>query len=84
MYRLGERRSCRECGKSIVYSRQGWFHVRATREAHIAAPLDEVLVSTESEDMQRIAQLQEVVKVQAARIQTLLAENAKLAEKVKK
>lgn len=78
MYKLDEQRPCKECGKRLVYTRSGWFHIRKPRQPHTAAPVEDMpatLAAAPAEDMsalpeklQRLAELEEIVKVQAARM----------------
>ena len=85
LYKLNERRPCRECGKSIVYTPHGWFHVREALPPHIAAPAEEAQpASVEEQQRQQITALHEIISVQNARIATLLEANRELAAKVKR
>ncbi len=85
LYKLDERRQCRECGKSIVYTPQGWFHVRATRNPHIAAPAEEAPpVDMEAALRAQITALHQVIAVKDQRIATLLEANRELAGKVRR
>lgn len=85
MYKLDERRQCRECGKSIVYTPQGWFHVRAARPPHIAAPVEEAPpIDMEAALRAQITALHQVIAVKDERIATLLEANRELAGKVRK
>lgn len=83
MYKLDERRPCKECGKALVYTRGGWFHVRKPRQPHTAVPIEDTPALPEGLQGQRLAELEEVVKVQAARIQTLLEANRELSARLK-
>lgn len=85
LYKLDERRQCRECGKSIVYTPQGWFHVRATRNPHIAAPAEGAPpVDMEAALRAQITALHQIIAVKDDRIQTLLEANRELAGKVRR
>lgn len=85
LYKLDERRTCRDCGKSIVYTPQGWFHVRATRNPHIAAPVEEAQpVDMEAALRAQITALHQIIAVKDQRIQTLLEANRELAGKVRR
>lgn len=85
LYKLDERRSCRECGKGIVYTPQGWFHVRATRNPHIAAPVEESPpIDMEAALRAQITALHQIIAVKDDRIQTLLEANRELAGKVRR
>lgn len=85
LYKLDERRSCRECGKSIVYTPQGWFHARAARPPHIAAPVEEAPPMDAAAQLRaEITALHHVIAVKDARIATLLEANRELAGKVKR
>ena len=85
MYKLDERRACRECGKSIVYTAAGWFHARAARPPHVAAPVEEAQpVDMEAALRAQITALHQVIAVKDARIATLLEANRELSEKVRK
>ena len=85
LYKLDERRTCRDCGKSIVYTPQGWFHVRATRNPHIAAPVEEAPpVDMEAALRAQITALHQVIAVKDQRIATLLEANRELAGKVRR
>lgn len=85
LYKLDERRTCRECGKSIVYTPQGWFHARAARPPHIAAPVEEAPpVDMEAALRAQITALHQIIAVKDDRIQTLLEANRELAGKVRR
>ncbi len=83
LYKIGERRPCGECGKALVYGSAGWLHVRSPKEPHASAP---VMADAPTVDVLqgRITELEALVEVQGNRIQVLLAENAKLAERVQR
>lgn len=82
LYKLDERRKCRECGKSIVYTPQGWFHVRATRNPHIAAPVEEAPpMNADAQLRAEITALHHVIAVKDQRIQILLEANRELSAK---
>ncbi len=83
LHRIGERRPCTACGKSLVYGSMGWLHVREPAEPHVPTPaLADVPLADVLQG--RIAELEALVEVQGNRIRTALAENAKLTEKVKR
>ena len=84
-YKLDERRTCRDCGKSIVYTPQGWFHVRATRTPHIAAPIEEAPpVDMEVALRAQITALHQIIAVKDQRIATLLEANRELVARGKR
>ncbi len=85
LYKLDERRQCRECGKSIVYTPQGWMHVRRQTAPHIAAPAEEAPpVDMEAALRAQITALHQIIAVKDDRIQTLLEANRELAGKVRR
>jgi len=79
LYKLDERRPCAQCGKSIVYTPQGWFHARAARPPHIAAPVEEAPpVDMEAALRAQITALHQIIAVKDQRIATLLEANREL------
>lgn len=85
LYKLNERRICRECGKSIVYTPQGWFHARVAKPPHIAAPREEAPPMDAAAQMRaEITALHHVIAVKDQRIQILLEANRELSAKVKR
>lgn len=80
LYKLNERRTCRECGKSIVYTPQGWFHARAARPPHTAAPVEEAPpMNADAQLRAEITALHHVIAVKDQRIATLLEANRELS-----
>lgn len=85
LYKLDERRPCRECGKSIVYTPNGWYHVRAARPPHVAAPTEESPPMDAAAQLRaEITALHHTIAVKDARIATLLEANRELSAQVKR
>lgn len=85
--KIGERATCRDCGRTIVYVSAGWMHVRTvTGEYHMAVPAAQpaIIEDALAKALERVVELESILAVRDARITTLLAENAKLAEKVRR
>ena len=84
--KIGERATCATCNKAIVYGSAGWLHQRRCETPHAPVPATSggIIEDPLTKALERVVELEALVETQGNRIQTLLAENAKLVEKVRK
>ena len=84
--KIGERATCATCNKAIVYGSAGWLHQRRCDKPHapVPTPASGIAEDTLTKALERIVELEALVETQGNRIQVLLAENAKLAERVQR
>lgn len=84
--KIGQRATCAECGKALIYGSVGWLHQRRCDKPHapVPTPASGIAEDTLTKALERVVELEALVETQGNRIQTLLAANRELAEKVKR
>lgn len=84
--KIGERSTCATCNKAIVYGSAGWLHQRRCETPHAPVPATSggIIEDPLTKALARVLELEALVDVQHERIQTLLAANRELSEKVRK